>query len=87
MQELLRFTGRSNGLSLFLPPKFDFVFYEDKFVMYRGSKVSRTVAYSDITEVVALSKKVTFINCKPIGINIYESNDELLGKIKEITGK
>ena len=90
MQELLRFTSTAtNGVAILLPPKFEFVFYEDKFEMYKKGKLARTVNYDDIIEVTILKtwKSFCFINCKPIGINIYEINEETVNKIKEITGK
>ena len=39
MNELLRFTSKgTNGVSLFLPSKFEFVFYEDKLEMCKKGK-------------------------------------------------
>ena len=52
MNELLRFTATgTNGVNLFLPPKFDFVFYEEKLEMYKKGKLVRTINYSDIKEI------------------------------------
>lgn len=90
MNELLRFTATgTNGVNLFLPPKFEFVFYNDKFEMYKSGKLVRTVNYSDIKEVSVIKtwQNNVFINCTPIGVNIYKISDELCEKIKEITSK
>lgn len=90
MEELLRFTATgTNGVNLFLPPKFEFVFYSDKFEMYKKGKLVRTVNYEDIIEVAMIKtwQNNVFINCKPIGINIYKISDETFAKIKEITKK
>ena len=90
MKELLRFTSTgTNGVNIFLPPKFEFVFYENKLEMYKKEKLVRTINYEDIKEVVLLKtwQKTIFINCKPIGVNIYKVSDEIYSKIKEITGK
>ena len=90
MNELLRFTSTgTNGVSVLMPPKFDFVFYETKLEMYKAGKCVRTIEYSDITEIALIKtwKKTVFINCKPIGINIYNVTDEIYQQIKEITKK
>lgn len=89
MEELLRFTSTgSNGFNL-LPPKFEYVFYKEKLVMYKKEKIVREINYSDIKEVAIIKnwQNTVFINCKPIGINIYKVSDEICNKIKEITGK
>lgn len=90
MNELLRFTSTgTNGVSVLMPPKFDFVFYETKLEMYKAGKLVRTIEYSDITEIALIKtwKKTVFINCKPIGINIYNVTDEIYQQIKDITKK
>ncbi|MCL2079805.1 MAG: hypothetical protein FWH17_08200 [Oscillospiraceae bacterium] len=90
MNELLRFTSTgTNGVNLLLPPKFDFVFYEAKLEMYKKGKLVRTINYEDITEITLIKtwQNNVFINCKPIGINIYKVSDDIYGKIKEITKK
>ena len=90
MNELLRFTSTgTNGVNIFLPPKFDFVFYDTKLELYKKGKLVRTVDYNDITEVALIKnwQNNVFINCKPIGINIYKVSDEIYNKIKEITKK
>ena len=90
MNELLRFTSKgTNGASIFLPPKFDFVFYDNKFEMYKKGKLIRTVDYNNIIEITMIKtwQNNIFINCKPIGINIYKVSDEIYNKIKEITKK
>ena len=85
--ELYRFTSRAiNGVNLFIPPKFDFIFYEDRFEMLKKGKIVRTVFYNNITETQKIYGDF-FINCKPIGVNIYKVSDEICNKIKEITGK
>ena len=44
MNELLRFTATGqNGVLVFLPPKFEFVFYEQKMEMYKKGKLERTI--------------------------------------------
>lgn len=90
MNELLKFTATgTNGVNIFLPPKFDFVFYENKFEMYKKGKLVRTVNYGDIKEILIVKnwQNNVIINCTPIGINIYKISDEICNKIKEITGK
>lgn len=90
MNELLRFTAKgTNGVSVFLPPKYDFVFYETKLEMIRKGKCERTIEYSDITEVTLIKtwQNNVFINCKPIGINIYKVDDATYQKIKDIIKK
>ena len=90
MNELLRFTATgTNGVNLFLPPKFDFVFYEEKLEMYKKGKLVRTINYSDIKEISLIKtwQKNVLINCSPIGVNIYKISDEVFNKIKEITKK
>lgn len=90
MNELLRFTATgTNGVNIFLPPKFDFVFYENKFEMYKKGKLVRTINYEDIKEILIVKnwQNNVIINCTPIGINIYKISDDICNKIKEITGK
>lgn len=90
MNELLRFTATgTNGVSLFLPPKFDFVFYEQKLEMYKKGKLVRTINYEDIKEITLIKtwQNNILINCNPIGVNIYKVSDEIYKKIKEITNK
>lgn len=90
MNELLRFTSTgTNGASILLPPKFDFVFYDTKLELYKKGKLVRTVDYNDIIEITNIKtwQNNVFINCKPIGINIYKVSDEIFNKIKEITNK
>ena len=90
MNELLRFTATgTNGVSLFLPPKFDFVFYEQKLEMYKKGKLVRTINYEDIKEIALIKtwQNNVLINCTPIGVNIYKVSDEIYNKIKEITKK
>ena len=90
MNELLRFTSTgTNGVNILLPPKFEFVFYNDKLEMYKKSKLVRTINYEDIKEVAVMKtwQNNVLINCKPIGINIYKVSDETCNKIKEIIGK
>ena len=87
---LLRFTATgTNGVNIFLPPKFDFVFYENKFEMYKKGKLVRTINYEDIKEILIVKnwQNNVIINCTPIGINIYKISDDICNKIKEITGK
>ena len=90
MNELLRFTSTgTNGASILLPPKFYFVFYDTKLELYKKGKLVRTVDYNDIIEITNIKtwQNNVFINCKPIGINIYKVSDEIFNKIKEITNK
>ena len=90
MNELLRFTASGqNGVLVFLPPKFDFVFYEQKMEMYKKGKLVRTINYEEIKEIVVMKnwQNNVLINCKPIGVNIYKVSDEICNKIKEITSK
>lgn len=90
MNELLRFTATgTNGAHILFPPKFDFVFYEQKLEMYKKGKLVRTINYSDITEITLIKtwQNNVFINCTPIGVNIYKISDEQFHKIKEITQK
>lgn len=90
MNELLRFTSTgTNGINILFPPKFEFVFYNDKLEMYKKAKLVRTINYEDIKEVAVIKnwQNNVIINCKPIGVNIYKVSDEICNKIKEITGK
>lgn len=90
MNELLRFTSTgTNGVSFLLPPKFEYVFYDTKLELYKGGNLVRTIDYNDIIEVAVIKtwQNNIFINCKPIGINIYKVSDEICNKIKEITKK
>lgn len=90
MNELLRFTSTgTNGINILFPPKFEFVFYNDKLEMYKKTKLVRTINYEDIKEVAVVKtwQNNVLINCKPIGVNIYKVSDEICNKIKEITGK
>ena len=90
MNELLRFSAKgTNGVSAFLPPKYEFVFYDTKLVMIRKGKTERIIEYSDITEVTFIKtwQNNVFINCKPIGINIYKVDDATYQKIKDIIKK
>ena len=90
MNEIFRFTDKgTNGVSVFLPPKYDFVFYETKMELIRKGKIERTVEYSDVTEVTLIKtwQNNVFIICKPIGINIYKVSDETYQKIKDIINK
>ena len=51
MNELLRFTAPGqNGVNILFPPKFEFVFYKDKFEMYKKGKLVRTTLYEDVKE-------------------------------------
>ena len=90
MNEVFRFTAKgTNGYSVFLPPKYDFVFYETKMELIRKGKIERAVEYSDVTEVTLIKtwQNNVFINCKPIGINIYKVSDETYQRIKDIIKK
>ena len=90
MDELLRFTSTgTNGVNILFPPKFDFVFYNTKFEMYKKGKLVRIVNYDDITKITMIKtwQNNVFINCKPIGINIYKVSNEIYNRIKEITKK
>ena len=90
MNELLRFTASGqNGINILFPPKFEFVFYDDKFEMYKKGKLVRTTTYEDIKEILIVKnwQNNVIINCSPIGVNIYRVSDEICNKIKEITGK
>lgn len=90
MDELLRFTATGqNGVLVFLPPKFEFVFYEQKMEMYKKGKLVRTINYEEIKEIVVMKnwQNNVLINCKPIGVNIYKVSDEICARIKEITRK
>lgn len=90
MKELLRFTATgTNGVNLFLPPKFEFVFYEQKLEMYKKNKLVRTINYVDIKEIILMKtwQNNVLINCSPVGVNIYKISDEIYNKIKEITQK
>lgn len=90
MNELLRFTAPGqNGINILFPPKFEFVFYNDRFEMYKKGKLVRTTTYEDVKEVAIIKnwQNNVIINCKPIGVNIYKVSDEICSKIKEIIGK
>ena len=90
MNELLRFTSTgTNGITILLPSKFDFIFYENKLELHKKGKLVRTVNYEDIKEITMIKtwQNNIFINCKPIGINIYKVSDDIYNKIKEITKK
>ena len=88
--ELLRFTATgTNGVNILLPPKFEFVFYEDRLEMFKKGKLVRSINYSDINEIRLFKtwQNNVLINCNPIGVNIYKISDDLYKKIKEITKK
>jgi hypothetical protein len=88
INELLRFTSTGSvGITFLFPPKLDFVFYNDHLDVYKKGKLARTVFYVDIVEVFVFNKNNVTINCKPIGFNIYKVNDDIISKIKQITGK
>lgn len=90
MNELLKFSAKStNGVNIFLPSKYDFIFYDTKFEMYKKDKLVRTVNYDDIIDISMIKtwQNNVIINCKPIGINIYKISDEIYNRIKEITKK
>jgi len=90
MTELLRFTATgSNGTTGFLPPKFDFIFYETQFEMYEKGKLVRTVNYEDIKEIALVKtwQNNLIINCQPPAINIYKVSDDICHKIREIAKK
>ena len=90
VNELLRFTASGqNGIMFLFPPKFEFVFYNDKFEMYKKGKLVRTTAYADVKEVLVVKnwQNNVIINCTPIGVNIYKVSDEICNKIKEIINK
>ena len=90
MNELLRFTSRGqNGIFILFPPKYDFVFYENKFEIYKKGNLVRTVNYEDVKEVSIIKnwQNNVIINCKPIGVNIYKVSDEICKKIKDIINK
>lgn len=90
MNELLRFTAPGqNGINILFPPKFEFVFYNDKFEMYKKGKLVRTTLYEDVKEVAIIKnwQNNVIITCKPIGVNIYKVSDEICNKIKEIINK
>ena len=63
--------------------------YDTKLELYKKGKLVRTVDYNDIIEITNIKtwQNNVFINCKPIGINIYKVSDEIFNKIKEITNK
>ena len=55
MNELLRFTAPGqNGINILFPPKFEFVFYNDKFEMYKKGKLVRITTYDDVKEVAII---------------------------------
>ena len=90
MKELLRFVSTgTNGINILFPPKFEFVFYNDKLEIYKKQKLIRTINYEDIKEITIIKnwQNNVLINCKPIGVNIYKVSDEICNKIKEITKK
>lgn len=90
MNELLRFTTTGTiGVNILFPPKFEFVFYNDKLEIYKKEKLVMTVNYADIKEVAVIKnwQNNVLINCKPKSFNIYKVSDEICNKIKEITGK
>ena len=90
MNELLRFTTTGTiGVNILFPPKFEFVFYNDKLEIYKKEKLVMTVSYADIKEVAVIKnwQNNVLINCKPKSFNIYKVSDEICNKIKEITGK
>lgn len=76
-------------LIFYFHQKFEFVFYNDKFEMYKKGKLVRTTTYEDVKEVAIIKnwQNNVIINCKPIGVNIYKVSDEICNKIKEIINK
>lgn len=90
MNELLRFTSTgTNGINIFFPPKFEFVFFNNKLEMYKKGQLVRTINYEDIKAVMVVKnwQNNVLINCTPIGINIYKVSDEICARIKEIINK
>lgn len=90
MNELFRFSATGqNGINILFPPKFEFVFYNNKFEMYKKGKLVRTISYEDVEEVKIVKnwQNNVLIFCKPIGVNIYKVSDEICNKIKEIINK
>ncbi len=90
MNELLRFTARGqNGILFLFPPKYEFVFYADKFEMYKKGKLIRTTVYEDVKEILVMKnwQNNVLINCKPIGVNIYKVSDDICQNIKKIINK
>ena len=52
MNELFRFSATGqNGINILFPPKFEFVFYNNKFEIYKKGKLVRTISYEDVEEV------------------------------------
>ena len=75
MNELLRFTATGTiGINILFPPKFEFVFYNDKLEIYKKAKLIMTVSYTDIHEVVVIKnwQNNVIFNCKPKSFNIYK---------------
>ena len=90
MNELLRFTAKATiGINILFPPKFEFVFYNDRLEVYKKQKIIMTVYYADIKELDVIKnwQNNVIIICKPKNFNIYKVSDEICNKIKEITGK
>lgn len=90
MNELFRFSATGqNGINILFSPKFEFVFYNNKFEMYKKGKIVRTISYEDVEEVKIVKnwQNNVLIFCKPIGVNIYKVSDEICNKIKEIINK
>ena len=57
--------------------------------MNKKGNLVRTINYDDVKEVVVMKtwQNNVFINCKPVGVNIYKVSDEICNKIKEIINK
>lgn len=92
MNELLRFTSTgTDGVEILFPPKYDFVFYEDKLTLAKNGKFVRNIMYKDIKETTFVrslpgAKKGTVIlTCPPqFGLNIYKVNEDTYNRIREI---
>ena len=88
MNELLRFTALGECVQLaFKSYEYEFVFYEKKMEIIKKGEMERAINYQDIEEIVMTegNPNSIFINCKPIGVNIYQISDEIYNKITEIT--
>ena len=90
MEELLKFEARATiGINIFIPPKYEFVFYNDKLIINKKNKLAMEVNYAEIKEISVVKnwQNNVLFSCKPHCFNIYDISDELCNKIKEITGK
>lgn len=90
MEELLRFTARSTGFHLILPPKREFVLYKDRIEKYKNGKLIERVLYSDIKDVICMSfpsRSITIITKQNYSFAMLTMTKDQYNKVREILNK